>query len=344
MALTIRQLVSGREAAWDDYVKRAPEATFFHLSGWRRVIEKAFGFETFYMMAWRGDAVAGILPLTHVKSVLFGRKLVANAYAMYGGPVADDEEAQHALIEAAVHLMHQLGVPTLEMRTRRPCVADWPSRSDLYVTFRKPILPDVGANLKAIPPSERQKIRNKATRNGLKSVIDPEIDRFYSLYSESVRNLGTPVYSKLYFKTLKNTFADCCDIVTVLHDEKAVTSAFCIYFRDEVMTFYVGGSAAARPLAANVFVYWEVMRRACERGYRLFDFGRSKVGTGAFAFKKNWGFTPEPLHYQYKLLSGQDIPDQNPLNPKYRLLIAAWKKLPLPLANLIGPPIVRGLG
>jgi FemAB-related protein (PEP-CTERM system-associated) len=344
MTLAIRQLDPGQEAAWDRYVCAAPEATFFHLSGWKRVIEKAFGFQTFYLTAWRGDAVTGVLPLTHVKSALFGRKLVANAYAMYGGPVADDEEARRALIEAAVRLMHRLEVPTLEMRTRRPCVPDWPSRSDLYVTFRKPILPDVAANLKAIPPGQSKVIRNRVPRHGLTSAVDTAVDRLHCVYAESVRNLGTPVYSKYYFKILKETFPDSCDIVTILHEEKAVASVMSIYFRDEVMTLYGGGTKEAGALGANVFMYWEVMRRACERGYRLFDFGRSKVGTGAFAFKKNWGFVPEPLHYQYKLLSGGDIPDHNPLNPKYRLLIAAWKKLPLPLANLIGPPIVRGIG
>jgi FemAB-related protein (PEP-CTERM system-associated) len=344
MTVSIQELDRNNEAAWDDYVRSAPEGTFFHLSGWKRVIEKAFGYRTFYLAARQGGAISGVLPLTHIKSVLFGNRLVANAYAMYGGPVADDEESRNALIETAVGLMQRLQTPILEMRTRRQCCPDWPSRSDLYVTFRKPILADVAANLKAIPPSERQKIRNKAKRNGLISIIDTDVERFYALYSESVRNLGTPVYSKYYFNILKSTFEDSCEIVTVMHDRQAVASAFCVYFRDEVMTFYVGGTVAARALAANVFVYWEVMRRACERGCRLFDFGRSKVGTGAFAFKKNWGFTPEPLHYQYKLASRYSIPDHNPLNPKYRLLIAAWKKLPLPVANLLGPPIVRSIG
>jgi FemAB-related protein (PEP-CTERM system-associated) len=344
MPLTVTELTPQQEAAWDHYVGEAPDGTFFHLSGWKRVIERAFGFQTFYLMAQRGAVITGVMPLTHVRSLLFGSKLVANAYAMYGGPVAADDEARDALIEAAVRLMHRLDAPTLEMRTRRECLPDWPSRSDLYVTFRKPILPDVAANLKAIPSGQSTIIRNRAPKYGLFSTLDTEIDRFYTVYAESVRNLGTPVYARSYFQILQDIFADCCDIVTIIHDGKPVASALNIYFRDEVMTLYVGGTMAARSLGANVFMFWEVMRRACERGYRLFDFGRSKVGTGSFSFKKNWGFAPEPLHYQYKVLPGHDIPDQNPLNPKYRLLIAAWKKLPLPVANVIGPPIVRGLG
>jgi FemAB-related protein (PEP-CTERM system-associated) len=116
------------------------------------------------------------------------------------------------------------------------------------------------------------------------------------------------------------------------------------YFRDEVLPYYGGGTIIARARAGNDFMYWEVMRRAADRGFRLFDFGRSKIGTGAYAFKHNWGFAPEKLHYRFKLAEGASIPDHNPLNPKFRLFIAAWKRLPLPVANLIGPSIVRGLG
>jgi FemAB-related protein (PEP-CTERM system-associated) len=344
MGVTIQTLNAEGETSWDDYVTARPEGTFFHLSGWRRVIESVFGYETFYLMARRDGAVAGVMPLTHVRSLLFGSKLVSNAYAMYGGPVADDSETHRALLDEAVDLRHRLGAPTLEIRSRRPCRPDWPSRSDLYVTFRKPILPDVAANLKAIPPGQSKIIRNRAMRNDLSSEIDSHVDRLHAVYSESVRNLGTPVYSKSYFMALRTAFPDSSDIVTVIHNGTSVASVLNIYFREEVMTLYGGGTAAAPALGANVFMYWEVMRRACERGYRLFDFGRSKVGTGSFSFKKNWGFSPEPLHYQYKLMPGRRIPDHNPLNPKYRALISAWKRLPLPIANLIGPRIVRGIG
>jgi FemAB-related protein (PEP-CTERM system-associated) len=134
------------------------------------------------------------------------------------------------------------------------------------------------------------------------------------------------------------------DVVTVRDGELPVAAVMNFYFRDEVLPYYGGGTRAARELYANDFMYWEVMRRAGVRGARLFDFGRSKVGTGAFAFKKNWGFAPQPLEYRFRLAPGAAIPDHNPLNPKYRLFIAAWKRLPLPVANLLGPPIVRGIG
>jgi len=151
-------------------------------------------------------------------------------------------------------------------------------------------------------------------------------------------------FGKSYFRILREEFADCSDIVTVTSNGKAVASVLNFYFRDQVLPYYGGGTAAARALAANDFMYWEVMRRACERGYRVFDFGRSKLGTGSYAFKRNWGFAAVPMHYQYQLTSGHGIPDLNPLNPKLKLFVSTWKHMPLPLARLFGPAIVRGIG
>jgi FemAB-related protein (PEP-CTERM system-associated) len=197
--------------------------------------------------------------------------------------------------------------------------------------------------MKAIPRKQRAMVR-KGIQNGLTSVLDDAPDRLHRVYAESVRNLGTPVFSRRYFRILLEAFADCTDIVTILDGEAPIASVMNFYWRDEVLPYYGGGTTAARGRAANDFMYWEVMRRAAARGYRLFDFGRSKLGTGSFAFKKNWGFTPAPLHYRFHLRSGTEIPEINPLNPKYRLFIAAWKRLPLPVANAIGPHIVRGVG
>ena len=172
---------------------------------------------------------------------------------------------------------------------------------------------------------------------------DQGIERLYPMYAESVHNLGTPVFSKRYFDLLFRTFSKRSDIVTITHDRKPVASVLNFYFRDEVLPYYGGGTVDARRLAANDFMYWEVMRHACERGFRVFNFGRSKVGTGAYDFKRYWGFEPKPLIYQFYLAPGQSIPNLNPLNPKFRLFVALWKKLPLTLATRLGPAIVRGL-
>ncbi|MGH7046126.1 MAG: FemAB family XrtA/PEP-CTERM system-associated protein [Stellaceae bacterium] len=342
-AAAVRPFESGDAGRWDAFIRGCPDATFFHLSAWRGIIERAFGHRTHYLLAERAGAVTGILPLTHVKSALFGSSLISNAFAVHGGPIAADEESLRALEEAAARLMDRLGVGALELRSFSPGRADWAQKSGLYANFRKPIAPAVPANLRAIPRKQRAMVR-KGIDNGLRSEIDRDPARLHRIYAESVRNLGTPVFAKSYFEILAQEFADSCDIVTITSDGRAVASVLNFYFRDEVLPFYGGGTKTARRLAANDFLYWEVMRRACERGCRIFDFGRSKLGTGAYAFKCHWGFAPRPLVYQFRLAAGREMPDLNPLNPKLRLLVAAWKKLPLPLANRLGPAIVKGIG
>ena len=343
VAVAVRPFRAGDERRWDDFVVSHASATFFHLSGWKRVIERAFNHRTYYVIAQRGPTVTGVLPLTHVKSLLFGSSLISNAFSVRGGPIAEDIETLHMLEAEAVRLMDATAVPVLELRDFSASRADWPSKRDLYASFRRALDPSVEDNLKSIPRKQRAMIR-KGMRNKLRSEIDDSVERLYPVYAESVRNLGTPVFSKSYFRILREEFSTCSDIVTVTCDGHAVASVLNFYFRDEVLPFYGGGVRAARALSANDFMYWEVMRRACERGYRDFDFGRSKIGTGSFAFKCHWGFQPTPLIYQYRLSPGTSIPDLNPLNPKFWMFIAVWKRLPLAVATLLGPAIVRGIG
>jgi FemAB-related protein (PEP-CTERM system-associated) len=342
-AVVVSPLRSGDERRWDAFVHAFPGATFFHLAGWRRVVERAFGHDTHYLLSARGEVVTGVLPLTHVKTRLFGSSLISNAFAVYGGAVAADGDSLRLLEAEAVRLMEALRVPVLEFRGGGATAEDWLGRSDLYATFRRAIDPSVERNLKSIPRKQRAMIR-KGQQNDLKSEIDVGIDRLYAVYAESVRNLGTPVFAKSYFRILREEFADCSDVVTVTRHGRAVAAVLNFYFRDQVLPYYGGGVPAARALAANDFMYWEVMRRACERGCRVYDFGRSKTGTGSYAFKHNWGFAATPLTYRFRLAPGRRMPDLNPLNPKLRLFVAAWKRLPLALANRLGPPIVRGIG
>jgi FemAB-related protein (PEP-CTERM system-associated) len=344
MTVTVTPLDPAREAAWDAFVDRMPDATFFHRAGWARVIAGAFGHRLHYAIAERDGAVTGVLPLVHVRTRLFGSTLVSNPFCVYGGPVAADAESEAALVAHAERVMERAGVSALEFRAREAKPGcDWPVKSDLYVTFRRAIEADDEANMKAIPRKQRAMVR-KGISNGLTSVSDHDVDRLHRIYAESVRNLGTPVFGRRYFRLLAEVFRDECDVVTVMDGDEPLASVLNFYFRDQVLPYYGGGTTRARDRAANDFMYWEVIRRAAARGMRLFDFGRSKVGTGAFSFKKNWGFAPEPLHYRYKLKPGTAIPEHNPLNPKYALMIKTWKRLPIPVANLIGPHIVRGIG
>jgi FemAB-related protein (PEP-CTERM system-associated) len=331
------------EAAWDAFVRNLPEATFFHLSGWRRVIEKAFGHRTFYLVARRNRQIRGVLPLTQVKSLIFGNSLISNAFCVHGGIVADISEAHDRLTGAALEIARDLRVDCVEFRSTAASQPDWLSRGNLYVRFRRPIWADADANLKAIPRKQRAMVR-KGLANGLKSEIDNDVGRLHHIYAESVRKLGTPVFSRRYFRLLKDAFGEACDVVTVSHGDQAIASVMNFYFRDEVLPYYGGGLMQARSLAGNDFMYWEVMRRAGERGFRIFDFGRSKIGTGSYDFKRNWGFEPIPLPYEYLPMNSKEIRDVNPLNPKYRMAINLWRRLPLSLTKLIGPAIVRSIG
>ena len=198
--------------------------------------------------------------------------------------------------------------------------------------------------MQAIPRKQRAMVR-KGIKNGLAAVLDPGVERFFALYADNVHRHGTPPLPKRYFEALRRIFGKDLEVLTILDPAgKPVSSVLSFYFKDEVLPYYAGDCAEARALAANDFKYWELMRRASERGVRIFDFGRSKQGTGPYDFKRNWGFEPAPLAYEYCLYKRDSIPQNNPLNPKYRAFIALWKRLPIGVANALGPHLVKSLG
>jgi FemAB-related protein (PEP-CTERM system-associated) len=257
--------------------------------------------------------------------------------------LATDATAAAALDDAAVALMTELKSPVLEYRSRAASRAGWTVKRDLYATFERPLSASDEENLKMIPRKQRAVVR-KALGGSLTGDVEEGVDVLFRVYSESVRNLGTPVFPKRWFMALREAFGADCDVVVIRDAGVPVSAVMNFYHRETVLPYYGGGTAGARRTGANDLLYWEVMRRAALRGYRRYDFGRSKAGTGAFAFKKNWGFEPHWLEYEYKLAPGASLPEKNPNNPKYALMISLWKKLPLPLANFLGPFLIGGLG
>ena len=340
--IRIRELTPDRTREWDDFVLGSPQGTFFHRAGWKKVIERDFGHRTHFLYAESGGRIRGVLPMGHIKSRLFGNTLISSPFCVYGGIVAEDKQTYAELESAACELASRLEVDCLEFRNREACHPDWPVK-DLYVTFRKEIDPDPEKNMLAIPRKQRAMVR-KGIKAGLESSFDDSVDRLYAAFSESVRDLGTPVFPLKYFELLREVFGEDCDVLTVCHKGTLVSSVMNFYFRDEVLPYYGGGTGLSRQLKGNDFMYWELMRRSCERGLRIFDYGRSKRGTGSYSFKKNWGFEPQPLHYEYFLVKAKTMPDISPVNPKYRIFVNTWKKLPLDLTRLIGPAIARNLG
>ena len=342
--LTIRPARDSDAAAWDAFVEATPAATFFHRYGWQSVLQQVFGHRPHYLVAERHGRIEGVLPLAEMKSRLFGHALISTPFCVYGGIAAVSDAARAALDEHAQQLARELGVGHLEYRDRdRPAHADWPG-TDLYVTFRKVLDPEVEKNMLAIPRKQRAMVR-KGIKNELVAEMEAGVDGFFRVYADNVRRHGTPALPKRYFAALRKTFGRDCEVLLVRTKAGRVVSGVLSFrFRDEILPYYAGDTVEARSLAANDFKYWEVMRRACEQGVRVFDYGRSKVGTGPYDFKRNWGFEPQPLNYRYKLVRAQRVPENNPNNPKYRLFIKAWQRLPLPVANFLGPHIVKNLG
>lgn len=330
---------TGRDAAhWNAYVAQHPSASFFHRHEWMDVLARAVGFTPHYLMALRGDTVVGLLPLVRMESRLFGRALSSLPFCVEAGVVAEDPVARDALIAAAKSEAEALRVDYLELRHARRQTTDLACKDDLYVNFRKSLLPTVEENLQAIPRKQRAVVR-KGIAAGLVSREEHDLGNFFHVYATSVRNLGTPVFPRRYFAALLEAFGPQVRITSVFSGAKVVASVMSFLHKDAVMPYYGGGLPEARDCKAYDFMYWEVMRTACEAGFKVFDYGRSKVGTGAYSFKKNWGFEPQPLHYEYHLVAATEMPARNPANPRFALAIEAWKKLPLPVANAIGARI-----
>jgi FemAB-related protein (PEP-CTERM system-associated) len=342
-SIAVTPFTPAEAAEWDAFVLDHPDGTVCHRAAWSRILADSFGYRTHSLIARVGDDVAGVLPLTEVKSRLFGHRLVSSAFCVYGGPLAANDSVLTALTKAAQDIADRLGVENLEYRSTRVLQPDWAHKSNLYVTYKKALPPDPDKVLESCPPKRRNKVR-KGLKGGLIIENGDSLDRHYEIYAESVRNLGTPVFPKRYFANILAGFGKDAEIITVNHRGRPLAVALQLYFRDEATPYYTGRSEAGQSLNAFDVLTYACMRRAAERGVRVFDFGRSKRGTGAFEFKDQWGFEPTPLPYEFWLRGGNALPDTNPLNPKYRLFIAAWRRLPLGLANRLGPMIVGGLG
>jgi FemAB-related protein (PEP-CTERM system-associated) len=342
-AVTVRVFASADASRWEAFVQSCPDATFFHRLGWREIYESVCRHRTHYLLAERDGQITGVLPLVEMRSLLFGHTLSSLPFALYGGVASTDATSVAALHAHAVQLGRELGARHLELRNRAAREPSWP-RQDLYVTFRREIAPDVEANLLAIPRKQRAMVR-KAIGRDLRCELDSRADRFFTLYADNQHRHGTPPQSRRYFDALLETFGSDCEVAIVLSPQgKPVSGVLTFYFRDEVLPYYAGDLTDARELAANDFKYWDLMRRACERGLKVFDYGRSKLGTGSFDFKKNWGFEPQPLNYEHFLYVGDTVPQNNPANAKYRAAIDVWRRLPRGVVNSVGPALARYLG
>jgi FemAB-related protein (PEP-CTERM system-associated) len=315
----------------------------FHRPAWLRAIERGTGQRARGLVAEKGGLIVGWLPLTEVHSPVFGRLLASSGFAVEGGVLAERAASAAALCRGAEEYALRLSCPTVELRGG-PAPADWTHRGDSHCGFVAPLAPDDEAQLTAIPRKQRAEVR-KGLDNDLEVTIgDGPADRaaHYAIYAESVRNLGTPVFPRRLFDAALDLIDS--SVLTVRHRGVPVASVLSFYHGDRVLPYWGGGTFAARQLRANDRMYFELMCHARRQGCERFDFGRSKTGSGAYFFKKNWGFEPEPLTYSSWTAPGAERRDADPTSARHAARIALWKRLPLPLANRLGPPIARGLG
>jgi len=327
---------------WDAFVRSTPDGSPFHLLAWKRAVESTFGHRAHYLMAVRGGGLEGVLPLFEVRGLFGGRGLVSVPYGVYGGICTVSPWARSALVEAAQDLARRRGAAYVELRHRVGQQLDLPTKA-LYVTFSRPISSREEDNLNDIPRKQRRMTR-QGLKHGLRSELGlRHLDRFWSIYAHSVHSLGSPVFPRRLFHSIAQEFGKDCELLTIWRGDTAVAGVLSLFFEDQVLPYYGGALRDALPLAVNDFMYWELLCHAAKLGYRTFDFGRSREGTGAYHFKRHWGFEAVPLPYQYILEGRGRMPDLNPSNPRMRLAVDTWKRLPLPVTKVLGPRLTRYL-
>ena len=339
--LAINHYQDTNRSEWDRYVYRHPSGSLFHLTAWKRVIERCFGFESRYLLAQEGNIICGVLPLFLVRNILQGKSLISTPFAVYGGACADNPQVETALRDHAREMAQRERVQYLELREQRPIPDQAFVTKELYVTFDLELSKSPEELQRGFPRDTRYMIR-KAQKNGLQTVLGiGEIDTFYEIYSRSFHHLGTPVFSKRFFKIILEEFGQQCELTTIWREKRALAAVLSFRFKDWILPYFGGSLVEGRQFAVNNFMYWEVMKRALEAGIRYFDFGRSKLGSGSYAFKTQWNMRERPLPYQFALVRRKSLPNFSPANPKFKLAISVWRSMPFELTKLLGPAVVQ---
>jgi FemAB-related protein (PEP-CTERM system-associated) len=336
----VGQLKPGDEDESDRFVKASAHGTFFHLSGWKPIMERVMGRRYTCLVARRDGAITGILPLGHVRSRIFGDSLVSLPLTVYGGICADDAASFDALLHAAGEMGERLGVKYVEFRNRtEPYPVSLPGK-ELYVTFTQDLTPGPEKLLQALPRDTRYAVR-KSMKAGLEWTEDLSDEEFYEIYASSVHRLGTPVFSRQLFTGLRREFGKQCRLFGVRKNGIAIAGVLTFYFGGKVLPYYGGALPEYYKDSPNNFMYWSLMAQSCQEGFQEFDFGRSKQGTGSFAFKSAWNMQVHSLPYRYRLVRAQEVPQMSPLDKKFQLPVEIWKRMPFSWTKIIGPRLIR---
>jgi len=330
---------------WDCFVASTAQANCYHQIKWKRLIEESFGLRTIYLLTEDNEhRITGILPLVHLRSVVFGNFMVSMPYFNYGGVCATDEASRSLLLEEATRIAKRESVDHIEFRDTR-LLENGLQRKESKVSMRLPLHGSSDELWKSIGSKLRSQV-NRPIKEGMYSKIgkEDELDNFYEVFSRNMRDLGTPVYSKNFFRNILRTFSESSWICTVFTKEKkAVASGFLIGFKGTLEIPWASSLRSQNKYSPNMLLYWNAIKFGCDTGYKEFDFGRSTPDEGTYRFKEQWGARPHPLYWYYWTKNGGPIPELNPKNPKYRAAINVWKRLPVGITRMIGPSIVKNL-
>lgn len=342
-ALTIEACSATHATPWNEYLAQQPQGSFYHLFEWQKINEQALGHRTAYLMARQGSTVRGVLPLTFVSSPLFGRILCSLPFVNYGGPVFSDEATGTALLQAAVAKAKELKADYLELRCASSLQTDMPV-STRKISMHIALDPDPDVLWNKFTSKHRTNIR-RSQKNELEVKAGGRelLDTFYSVMEQSWHQLGTPLYKRSYFASILAALPDHTRIFVCARGNEPVAVAFNGYFNGTVEGLWAGGTELSRPLQANYALYWEMIREACVRGCSRYHLGRSTADSGAEDFKKKWNATSSQLYWYFHRPNGGEMPQLNVDNPKYRLAIDLWRKMPLWATRIIGPPLARSI-
>ena len=334
--------------AIEAFVAAHPDSTPFHRPAWLDAVARGTGNRAAGLVLEAGGEIAAWLPLSEIHSPIFGRLLASSGFAVGGGVLAGEGVDGAPLYRALEDLALRQVCPAAELRGG-PLPEDrqgWVIKSQSHCGFVAPLAADDAAQLLTIARKQRAEVRKglEADLTVTTGTSPTERAAHYAVYAARVHNLGTPVFPRALFDAVLDGFGASADILTVWHQGAAVASVLSLYHGGAVMPYWGGGTWGARALRANDRMYYELMCHARRRGATRFDFGRSKTGSGPYDFKRNWGFVPEPLSYGIWTAPGEPPRDADPTSAAHARRIQLWKKLPLPVANLIGPWIARGLG
>lgn len=336
----IRTASDADATRWNAFVNLCGTANFYQRFEWRDVNARSLGHRTEFLLAERGDAVVGVLPLVHVRSALFGHVISSMPFVNFGGPAALDEAAEAALLAAARAHAEASRCHYLELRATKP-FDGMPTNTD-KVSMTVPLVADPEALMKAFTQKHRHNLR-RALKNALEvraggaELLDP----FYGLMVKSWKDLGTPLYERAYFADILAAFGDGIRIFVAYHEGQPVATALNGHHRDTVEGMWAATDPAAHQLSPNYVLYWEMLRDACTRGFTSFHLGRSTKDSGAVTFKEKWLAQPKQLYWNYHLVRATGMPGLNPRNPKYQLAIRTWRRLPLPVLSVLGPRLAR---